>query len=109
MGVSWKKAFSGALLMFAYSLAWLVIGGIIIYFSYKGAEYSEITTTTGLLGIPSYSYSYPYQIPGIIGIIAGFFIISFGCEASALKVWVNITADEVERRLKPSPTQQSSP
>jgi len=92
--VTWSRVFRGALVYTLWSIIWIIIGAVIII---GGIYYGYISGTYGLFGIREPNW-------GIIltaGII-GYIIISLGTIAALFKILAEITAEEVEKRVKPS-------
>ena len=90
--VSWSRAFRGALAYVVYTIIWIIVGVAIII-----GGISTFGTTYGPYGIPQPNIGAII----IVGVI-GYFIIALGATAALFKVSAEITAEEVEKRIKPS-------
>jgi len=77
----WRRAFRGAVSIVLWSILWVLIGlafmGLGLAFFSKNATFTSVASVIG------------YAIAG------------FGVYAALLKVLSEITAEEVERRIKP--------
>ena len=78
--VSWRRAFRGALAILAWSIVWVVIGILV-----------------AALGLAVLAVNPFMAVPPII---AGYVIAGLGAYAALLKVLAEVTAEEVERRVK---------
>jgi len=88
--VSWGRAFRGALAFAVYSVIWMIVGAAII-----------------IGGILAGGIGYgPYGIGMIIIVgIIGYLIMALGATAALFKISAEITAEEVEKRVKPATPQ----
>jgi len=87
--VSWRRAFRGAIATVIWNLMWTIIGGFIILLGF----------TTGW---KTNQYGFPqpqYQII-IPFFLIGIAIIQLGFLAAVYKIASEITAEEVENRMK---------
>jgi len=90
--VSWGRAFRGALAYVIYSIVWFIIGGAVIIGGVLAG-----TRTIGPYGIPQVD---PMVL--IVVLIIGYAITALGSVAALFKVMAEITAEEVEKRVKPT-------
>lgn len=90
--VSWRRAFRGALAYVIYSIIWIIVGVAIIIGGILagGMNYGPYGTPVPNLGVII-----------VVGIV-GYIIIALGATAAFFKVTAEITAEEVEKRIKPS-------
>jgi hypothetical protein len=93
---TWGRAYRAALAFIIYSIFWIIVGGAIIFAGYYygytlGIEHS------GPFGV---TYREPNWGLFIGGIIVGCIILVLGPLASMFKILSEITADEVEKRIK---------
>lgn len=105
LGVSWGRAFRGAIMIVIYSVVWLIIGGVLIAFGYSMSVASSVSSILSGIGGSSFNqnYSAAGQYGGLVLVIVGIVIIMVGTYASVLKVQTDIFADEIEKRLKSAP------
>lgn len=91
--VSWSRAFKGALVYAAWSIIWVIIGYIIIVAGILAARgaYDPIAAivTVGA------------------AVVIGCLIATIGIATALFKISAEITAEEVERRIKASGTPTS--
>jgi hypothetical protein len=90
--VSWKRSFRGALVYVVFSIIWVIVGAAIIIGGILAGGF-----TSGPFGIPQ-----PNLGVIIVAAILGYIIIALGSTAVWLKITAEITAEEVEKRVKPS-------
>ena len=92
--VGWGRAFKGAIGWFAYSLIWLVTGGVLMIiglvtaFASLGFVSSPILIVPIELGLPM----------GIVLFVIGLVIASLGSRAANYKVISEMVAEEVVSR-----------
>jgi ABC-type multidrug transport system permease subunit len=82
---TWGRAFRAASDFIIYSIIWIIVGGAIMFAGYYfGYELGREPNWGILIG----------------GIIVGYIILVLGPLASMFKILSEITADEVEKRIK---------
>jgi hypothetical protein len=98
MTISWSQAFDSAFKFILYSLAWDIIGGILLFFSFAfgfGAILSKLGLT--LISTSSNTSALLISFSAVLFIL-GLFFIFFGNYATFFKIIGNTIADEVEAR-----------
>ncbi|MEM2910752.1 MAG: hypothetical protein QXO01_06795 [Nitrososphaerota archaeon] len=95
--VSWGTAFKKAIMYIVFLIIWGIIGGVIIG---VGFAVGGISVQPGPFGVPIPTIANP--LVSVAFIIVGYVIVILGMMATFFKILAEITAEEVERRLKTS-------
>jgi len=95
--VSWSTAFKKALLYVGFLIMWLIIGSVIfgVGFIVGGFEIQP-----GPFDTPIPTMANPLVF--VVFVIIGYIVILLGTIATFFKIVAEITAEEVERRIKTS-------
>jgi len=99
--VSWGTAFKKALLYVGFLIMWLIIGCVIFGVGFIVGGFGVQEIQLGPFGsIPIPTMANPLAF--LVVVIIGYIVILLGMIATFFKIVAEITAEEVERRLKRS-------
>ncbi|PUA34249.1 MAG: hypothetical protein B9J98_01285 [Candidatus Terraquivivens tikiterensis] len=95
--VSWSVAFKKAAAYVGFLIVWVIVGSVIIG---AGFLVGGLGVKTGPFNIPVPTMANP--LVAVVFIVVGYIVIFLGMMATLFKIMAEITAEEVERRLKTS-------
>jgi len=99
--VSWSTAFKKALLYVGFLIMWLIIGSVIFGVGFIVGGFGVQEIQLGPFGsIPTPTMVNPLAF--LVVVIIGYIVILLGTIATFFKIVAEITAEEVERRIKTS-------
>ncbi|MCL7387517.1 MAG: hypothetical protein LZ161_02780 [Thaumarchaeota archaeon] len=102
--VSWGTAFKKAMLYVGFLIMWLIIGGVIFGVGFIiggfGIQVQEVQLGPFSTSMPVPTMVNPLAF--VIAVIISYIVVILGTIATFFKIIAEITAEEVERKLKTS-------